>query len=337
MAVALITTGGTIVSQHTGGSSLAEPTLNGQALLDAIGIFGRIGAVEVFDTIRVPSPQIGLEDWRTLQGLVQELLDRQDINGAVITHGTSTMEETAWFLDLTLFTDKPVVMTGAQRNASEPDSDGPRNLFNAIMICNEMALRKMGGVVVALNDGIHAAREVAKSQTLNVETFNSGTWGALGHVRGGRVFFHRAPLRRLHVPLRAQSLPKVVIVPMYVGAQGDLVEAAVAGGAAGIVVQSVASGHVNASMHEALVEALARGVPVVLATRIPSGGTRVGYRFAGSSHSLVSEGAVLSDDLSPWKARILLMLAIQSGWPRAALDGLFARDVIPAYSAELPA
>jgi len=333
MAIALITTGGTIVSQKAADSGLAAPTLGGEALLKAIEGFGKTGPIQVFDSFRVPSPLIGLEQWRALYDLSRATLQRSDIDGAVITHGTSTMEETAWFLDLTLATQKPVVLTGAQRNASEPDSDGPRNLFNALEICSNMASRDIGGVVIALNDSIHAAREVTKSQTLNVETFQSGTWGSLGQCRAGRVIFHREPLRRLHVPLLDAPLPQVFIVPMYVGAGRELVDAAVSSGAQGIVVQAIASGHVNEAMHDGLVHALESGVSVVLSTRIPSGGTRVGYSFTGSSHTLVSRGAVLSDDLSPWKARILLMLALQNGWNQPeTLHGLFAHEAIPDHS-----
>jgi len=330
MSIALITTGGTIVSKRSDGTGLAAPALGGEALLDAIGVHGPVGEIEVFDVLRVPSPLIGLADWRALHALAQPVLARADIEGVVITHGTSTLEETAWFLDLTLGTNKPVVLTGAQRNASEPDSDGPRNLFNALKICKSMAGRRMGGVVVALNDSIHAAREVTKSQTLNVETFISGAWGALGHIRGDRVVFHRQPLRKLHIPLLDAPLPKVVIIPMYVGAGRDLVDAAVACGAEGIVVEGIASGHVNEAMHDALLDAIKAGVLIVLSTRIPSGGTRVGYSFPGSTHTLVSQGAVLSDDLSPWKARIVLMLALQHQWiSPETLEGLFAHDVIP--------
>ncbi len=331
MVIALITTGGTIVSQKAADSGLAAPTLGGSALLQAIVNFGPARQVQVFDGFRVPSPLIGLEQWRALHALTREVLQRSDIDGAVITHGTSTLEETAWFLDLTLDTDKPLVLTGAQRNASEPDSDGPRNLFNALEVCTAMANRRMKGVVVALNDSIHAAREVTKSQTLNVETFNSGAWGSLGQFRAGRVIFHRAPLRRLHIPLLDTPLPSVHIVPMYVGAGRDQIDAAVASGARGIVVEAIASGHVNEAMHDGLLDAMAAGVAVVLSTRIPNGGTRVGYSFPGSSHTLVSQGAVLSDDLSPWKARILLMLALQNGWTQPdTLNGLYAHEGIAA-------
>lgn len=329
MTIVLITTGGTIVSKKAAGSGLAAAEMGGDALMSSLAGFGATGNVEVVDAIKVSSPQLGLEDWRMLHGVASTALARPDVQGVVITHGTATMEETAWFLDLTLDTTKPVVMTGAQRNASEPDSDGPRNLFNALRICSA-AGPLGGGVMVALNDSIHAAREVTKSQTLNVETFNSGVWGSLGHVRADRIVLHRKPLRRLHVPLLPTGIPPVVIVPMYVGATRDLIDAAVAAGVRGIVVEAIASGHVNQALQDGIFDALAKGVAVVVATRIPSGGTRVGYSFPGSSYHLVEHGAVLSDDLSPWKARILLMLALQNGWnTQKALHGLFSGESLP--------
>ena len=309
---ALITTGGTIVSRIDPATGLAMPALSGQDLLACLQPFGDVGAVEIHDVLRVASTQIGLDDWLAIHQRVQELARRDDVAGIVIAHGTSTLEETAWFLDLTVATDKPIVVTGAQRNTSEPDCDGPRNLYNALLICRCEQARGQG-VLVALNDHINAAREATKSHTLDVETFQSGEWGFLGAIVRQQVRFHRRACRRLHVPLRAKALPQVDIVPMYVGASGAALRAALQDGAAGIVVQAVASGHVNEALYEAVVEARQRGIPVVLSTRIPRGGTRAGYGFAGSSQRMLDHGAVLAGDLSPWKARILLMLAIQAG------------------------
>jgi L-asparaginase len=318
---ALITTGGTIVSRIDPASGLAMPMLSGQDLLQALG--AEAGDVEVHDFCRVASPQLGPQQWVGLQPLAQSLLEREDIAGLVVSHGTSTLEETAWFLDLTLRSDKPVVVTGAQRNASARDFDGPRNLLAALKICRA-PVACGHGVLVALNEHVNAAREATKSHTVDVETFQSGEWGYLGSVVNDRVTFHRSPLRRLHLPLLGAELPRVDIVPMYAGADGALVLAAVAAGARGLVIEAVASGHVNTAMYEAITQVLGRGVPVVVSTRIPRGGTRAGYGFPGSSQLLVDKGAVLSGDLSPWKARIVLMLALQQGALRTdALARLF--------------
>ncbi|MBV7483118.1 asparaginase [Bordetella sp. BOR01] len=309
---ALITTGGTIVSRIDPATGLAMPVLSGADLMASLKPYGDVGVVEIHDVVRVASPQISLPDWVAIHQRVQALAQRDDIAGIVVTHGTSTLEETAWFLDLAVDTPKPIVVTGAQRNASEPDFDGPRNLYNALLICRSEQARGQG-VMVALNDHINAAREATKSHTLDVETFQSGEWGYLGAIVRQKVTFHRRSCRRLHVPLRAQSLPQVDIVPMYVGASGAALRAALQDGAAGIVVQAVASGHVNEALFDAVLQARQRDVPVVLSTRIPRGGTRAGYGFTGSSQLMLEHGAVLAGDLSPWKARILLMLAIQAG------------------------
>jgi L-asparaginase len=320
---ALITTGGTIVSRIDPATGLAMPVLSGEQLLQTLRGFGDAGEVEVHDFCRVASPQLGPEHWLGLQLLAQSLLDREDITGVVVSHGTATLEDTAWFLDLTLRGDKPLVVTGAQRNASQPDFDGPRNLLTALKICRSPAARGMG-VLAALNEHINAAREATKTHTVDVETFQSGEWGYLGSVVNEKVTFHRAPSRRLHIPLTAAMLPAVEIVAMYPGASGALVRAAAGCGARGIVIQAVASGHVNEAMEEAIRDVLAQGIPVVVSTRIPRGGTRAGYGFPGSSQRLVEAGAVLAGDLSPWKARIVLMLALQHGpRPTSELAALF--------------
>lgn len=317
--IALVTTGGTIVSRIDETTGLAMPVLSGAELVRTLRGLTDAEDLEVIDYIRVASPQIAPHHWVGLHDRIQALVARDDIAGVVVTHGTSTLEETAWFLDLTLDTGKPVVLTGAQRNVSEAGFDGPRNLLAALRVCRSEDARGLG-VLVVLNDHINAAREVTKTHTLDVETFQSGDWGYLGSLVKDRVVFHRRPARRLHLPLPAGKLPAVEVVSMYPGADGALVRAAADMGAGGIVIQAVASGHVNEAMQDAIVEVLQRNIPVVVSTRIPKGGTRLGYGFAGSSQQLVQAGAVLSSDLSPWKARILLMLAIMAG--RAASQDL---------------
>lgn len=309
---ALVTTGGTIVSRIDERTGLAMPVLSGDDLLLTLQGLTETAGLEVIDFLRLASPQISPHHWIGLQDRIQALVERDDIDGVVVTHGTSTLEETAWFLDLTVETDKPVVLTGAQRNVSEPGFDGPRNLLAALRVCGCQDARGLG-VLVVLNDHINAAREVTKTHTLDVETFQSGEWGYLGSLVKDRVVFHRRPSRRLRIPLQTAELPAVEIVSMYAGASGAMVRAAAESGAKGVVVQAVASGHVNEAMYDAILELLSRSIPVVVSTRIPRGGTRAGYGFAGSSQNMIAAGAVLSADLSPWKARILLMLAIQAG------------------------
>jgi L-asparaginase len=246
----------------------------------------------------------------------------------VVSHGTDTLEETAWWLDLTVASDKPVVLIGAQRNASEPDFDGPRNLLNAVRIATDPASAGKG-VVLAMNNQINAARDVTKTHTTNVETFQSGQWGLLGAVDPDRVVWARAPLRRQHVPVRSDgaAMPPVEIVAMYGGADGRLVRAAVEQGARGVVVQALGMGNMNQPMFAAIKDAIGRGVPVVVASRVPEGRVLPSYGFEGGGRTLADAGAIMAGDLSPQKARILLMLLLQEGGARdrEALQAAFGR------------
>jgi L-asparaginase len=222
------------------------------------------------------------------------------------------MEETAYWLDLTVDSDKPVILIGAQRNASEPDSDGPRNLVTAVRIAVDPQSRGRGAMV-ALNGQINAAREVTKTHTSSVETFKSGDFGFLGEVDPDRIVYWRSPVRRQHLALRPGEMPYVEIVPMYGGADGYLIKAALDHGAKGLIVEGLGWGNVNQPMFAAIKEALSRGVPVVITSRVPNGRVLPNYGFEGGGKTLVDAGAVMGDDLSPHKARILLMLLLQEG------------------------
>lgn len=318
----LIATGGTIAMKIDPVRGGAVPALSGADLLAAVPAMARVARLEVRELFNIPSDHMDAGRWVELKLAVDEALARPEITGAIISHGTDTLEETAWFLDLTLASDKPVVLVGAQRNASVPDFDGPRNLLNAARVCVERRARRMG-VLVAMNNQINAAREASKTHTADVESFKSGDFGLLGVVDEDRVVFSRQPARRLHVPLRAGGLPRVEIVPMFAGARGDLLRAAVALGARGIVVQALGFGNVNVDMFAAIEEAIAGGVAVAISTRVPNGRVQPAYGFEGGGRTLQAAGAVFADNLSPHKARILLMLALQSARTTHQLQSLF--------------
>ena len=263
--------------------------------------------------------------WVALTGEVNRTLARPEVAGVIISHGTDTLEETAYWLDLTTNSEKPIVLIGAQRNASEPDFDGPRNLLNAVRICVDPQ-SKGKGAMLAMNNQINAARDVTKTHTSSVETFKSGDFGVLGIVDYDRVVFSRAPLRRQYVPIKTDVMPYVEIVAMYGGADGHLVRAAVDHGAKGIVIQGLGWGNVNLAMFVAIKEEIAKGVPVVVTSRVPNGRVLPNYGFEGGGKTLVDAGAVMGSDLSPQKARILLMLILQNATKgqkelQAAFDG----------------
>ncbi len=322
--VKMIATGGTIAMKIDPVKNAPVPAISGEELLATVPGIASVAKIEVLNLANVPSEYMDPALWVKLQRAVAEALARPEVAGVIVSHGTDTLEETAYFLDLTVSSEKPVVLIGAQRNASEKDFDGPRNLLNAARICASPDARGKGAMV-ALNNQINAARDVTKTHTSDVETFKSGDFGFLGTVDNDRVVFHRAPLRRQHVPLTRETLPYVEIVPMYGGADGTMIRAAVAAGAKAIVVEALGWGNVNIPMYEAVREAIARGVVVVVATRVPNGRVLPVYGNKGGGKTLRDAGAVMADNLPPQKARILAMLALQTTSDPAELQKLFDR------------
>jgi len=310
--VVFIATGGTIAMKIDPVKRAPVPAISGEDLLATVPDASKYATIEVKNVSNVPSDYMDPVRWTALTREVAAALARPDVAGVIVSHGTDTLEETAYWLDLTVDSEKPVVLFGAQRDASEPDSDGPRNLLNAVRIAVDPQ-SKGKGVVLAMNGQINAAREVTKTHTSSVETFKSGDLGFLGAVDADRVVYWRAPLRRWHVPIETDRMPSVEIVAMYGGADGYLVKAALDHGARGIVIQALGWGNVNQPMFAAIKDAIARGVPVVIASRVPNGRVLPNYGWEGGGRTLVDAGAVMGDDLSPQKARILLMLLLQRG------------------------
>jgi L-asparaginase len=300
------------------------PAISGEDLVGTVPEIAKVARIEVLNLANVPSGYMDPALWARLQKAVAEALARPEVAGVIVSHGTDTLEETAYFLDLTVNSEKPIVLIGAQRNASEKDSDGPRNLLNAARICVSPDAREKGAMI-ALNNQINAAREATKTHTSDVETFRSGDSGFLGNVDSDRVVFYRAPLRRQYLPLTQDTLPYVEIVAMYGGADGTMVRAAVAAGAKVIVVQALGWGNVNTPMYEAVQEAIAKKVVVVVSTRVQNGRVLPVYGFKGGGKTLKDAGAVMADNLPPQKARILAMLALQKTSDPAELQKYFDR------------
>jgi L-asparaginase len=310
--VVVLATGGTIAMKIDPVKGGPVPALTGEELLATVPDISKHAALEVKNVSNVPSGYMNPDRWLELTRTANAALSRPEVAGVIVTHGTDTLEETAFWLDLTIESDKPVVLIGAQRNASEPDFDGPRNLLNAVRIAVDPQ-SKAKGAVVAMNGQINAAREVTKTHTSSVETFKSGDFGFLGEVDADRVVYWRVPSRRQHVAIKTERMPAVEIVTMYGGADGSLIEAALEHRAHGLIVQALGWGNVNPQMFAAIKTAIGRGVPVVITSRVPNGRVLPTYAYEGGGQTLVAAGAVMGDDLSPQKARILLMLLLQSG------------------------
>ncbi len=310
--VVFLATGGTIAMKIDPVKHAPVPAISGEDLLATVPEVSKYAKVEVKNVSNIPSDYMDPVRWSALTRDVEAALARPEVAGVIVSHGTDTLEETAYWLDLTVDSPKPIVLIGAQRNASESDFDGPRNLLNAVRIAVDPQ-SKGKGAMLAMNNQINAAREVTKTHTSSVETFKSGDFGFLGEVDFDRVVYWRAPLRRQHVAIKSDTMPYVEIVPMYGGADGFLVEAALEHGAKGVVIQGLGWGNVNKPMFAAIKTAIAKGVPVVITSRVPNGRVLPNYGWEGGGKTLVDAGAVMGDDLSPQKARILLMLLLQSG------------------------
>ena len=321
--IAVVATGGTIAMKLDPVTHAPVPALSGEDLVSAVPKLKDIATIEVTEFSNVPSDYMGPDRWPALSRRIDAILADPEVRGAIVLHGTDTLDQTAYFLDLTLKSQKPVVLVGAQRNASDPDADGPRNLLNAARQILAEGSAEMG-VTVTLNHRINAAREVRKTHTSNVETFNSGEAGILGYVDEDRVVFSRKSLRRQTLPL-PDRMPRVDLVAMYAGADGSQVRHAAQSGAEGIVVEAYGWGNVNAEMHDAIAEVIAKGVPVIVATRVNDGRALPVYGFKGGGSTLRKAGAVFAGDLTPDKARILTLIALPGTKDRAALQVLFDR------------
>ncbi|MEM5343404.1 asparaginase [Paraburkholderia azotifigens] len=311
--VALIGTGGTIAAVGAGPFDLIDYDDNGH-MLDVGELLAVLPAlpdgVEVFTVALPPISSTGIyfEHWQKLVELCAELeASHPDLTGIVITHGTASMEETAYFLNLTLKTRVPVVMVGSQRPASALSSDAPLNLYNAIRVAT-MNEARGAGVLVVLNDEIHSARDVTKTSTYRLQTFRSPDFGVLGHCDADEVAFYRQPVRR-HAPntefdlAQTRTLPSVGIAYSHTGSDGCVIRALTAAGMPGIVLAAFAPGCYSSAEAAALHDAVAKGVVVVISSRAGSG--RV-----GDGIEIRRAGMIAADNLNPQKARLLLALAL---------------------------
>lgn len=322
--VAVLSTGGTIASKHNPAKGGYEPAFSGQDLVAAVPAIRKIAQVQVEQISNISSSDITPGIWMRLAARVNDLLSKPNVAGVVVTHGTNTLEETAYFLDLTTTGTKPVILVGAQRPASDPDSDGPRNLLDAIRVAiSPEAANK--GVLVVMNGQINPARDVTKTNTSQVETFRSLEFGQLGVVDEEAVRFYRAPVRRQTFAVGPQTvLGRVDIIVNYAGADGLLIRSLLrTGDVNGLVIAGMGLGGVTSSMFDAIQEARAKGVPVVVSTRVPTGRVFSLSAAKGSSLTLRQIGCVLADNLSPQKARVLLMLALTKTRDPASLQKYF--------------
>jgi L-asparaginase len=264
----------------------------------------------------IGSQDMNDEVWLKLARRVNELAAMADVDGIVITHGTDTLEETSYFLNLVVKSAKPVVLTGSMRPSTALSADGPLNFYNAVAVAaNKNASGR--GVLVVINDSIHGAASITKTSTTTVETFASPVRGLVGAVQYGVATFYRGPVGRHTTESEfsldgVTALPRVDIVMAYENMDGKLIDAAVAAGAKGIVIAGVGNGNMTAAALDALAAQAKKGIVCVRSTRVATG--RVGRNVEVDDDKL---GLIASDDLNPQKARVLLRLALLKQRPLA--------------------
>jgi L-asparaginase len=324
--VVVVGTGGTI---HSVGKSSLDIVRYGEngAKYDVTELLATVTETAlVAQPVPIPyknvgSPSIGPEIWVELVDVITEAVKEHQPAGVVVTHGTASLEETAYFLNLTLHVDVPVVVVGSQRPISGISTDGAINLVNALRVAADPGARGMG-VMVLLNDEIHSAREVTKTSTLRMQTFRTRDFGVLGHADGDKISFYRQPVRKRapeteYTVKTGDKLPRIDIAYSYTGDDGVAIDAFVAAGAKGIICAGFAPGGATDGEREAFDRAADAGVQVMISTRAGSG--RVVEAEGGRP-----KGSIPADNLTPQKARILLMLALSSTSDPAEIRRIFA-------------
>ena len=301
--VRLIATGGTI-SNRSGGRLTAEE------LVTSIPGVEKYVRPEFEQFANVSSGSLTLKQWIGLANRINTMLaEDADLAGVVVTSGTDTLEETAYFLDLTIRSDKPVVMVGSMRNPSALGYEGAANLLEGYRVAADPRSRGKG-VLVVLNDEINSARDVTKTDAHRLDTFQSRSYGILGVVDADRIVYYRDVVKRHAMKSefdvsKVEDLPRVDIVMTYQGAPGDVIKSLVEHGAKGIVIAAAGAGATSGTQEEGVRYAVDKGVFVVLTTRTGSG--RIAARNPSSSSPRFQ---IQGEDLAPVKARILLMLAL---------------------------
>jgi L-asparaginase/glutamin-(asparagin-)ase len=323
--VTILATGGTIAGSGASSTTTVgytAATVGVDTLIAAVPELSKVAQVKGEQVFQIASENMSNEHWLTLAKRVNALLAQSDVDGIVITHGTDTLEETAYFLDLTVKSKKPVVLVGAMRPGTALSADGPINLYNAVLLAaSKDAIGK--GVLVALNDQIHSARDVTKTNTSTPDSFKTPELGLLGYIQGSKPYFYRASARKHTADTefdisKLTALPQVDIVYGYANVGPVALDALVAAGAKGIIHAGVGDGSLAAKVKTSLIAARKQGVLIVRASRVGQG------ILARNGEANDDElDFVVADTLNPQKARILLMLALTRTSDSKAIQQMF--------------
>lgn len=306
--VVVIFNGGTISMKVDERIKAAVPTLNGEEIMSMVTGIESHAEVESYNFSSLPSPHVTPELMLELSNYIKGFLEREDVDGVVVTHGTDTLEETAYFLHLTIKSDKPIVITGSMRNSSELGYDGPANL--AASICTATSNQARGrGVLVCLNDEINAASEVTKSHSMKLNTFESPEFGLVGIVDNNEAHFYRESLDHDYIGTDKIETD-VELIKACAGMDGKYIDFCVERGVKGLVVEGTGRGNLPPQMATSVKKAIEKGIPVVMVTRCYRGRVLDSYGYEGGGKDLRNAGVIFADSMPGQKARIKLIIAL---------------------------
>jgi len=318
--VLVINTGGTIAMSEETGTDSVKP-MDDQAVEKIVPYLSKYADVTMKNFMNVPSPHMTPGIMHDLRNMVEQEIKTSAYDGIVITHGTDTLEETAYYLDLTLPVTIPVVVTGAMRSSNELGADGPVNLISSVRTAIDPSSANKG-VLVVFNDEIHAARHVTKTHTSNVDTFRSPQHGPIGVISKKAVTYHHAPLTREYYPVTSAD-GNVPLIKAVTGMDPKWVAFLLDSDIDGVVIEAFGLGNVPPSIVPTLKQVLNNGVPIVLVSRCFNGKVQDVYDYEGGGKQLKELGIIFSNGLNGQKARLKLMVALKQTRDFQALQELF--------------
>jgi len=311
--VALIFTGGTIGMKMDFEKHGAIPSLTPNEIILALSGIDEFDNLIVHEFSRKPSPSITNHDMHDIANVVEQYLEDEKVAGAIVIHGTDVLEETAFYLHCVIKSDKPVVLTGSMKNASEFGYDGVTNLVSSIKVClSEDSIGK--GTLVVMNDTINSAAEVTKTHTMSLDTFKSIEFGPLGIIDQGDVIYYRDVTHYRKYNLRNELNDDTFLLKAYAGMNGDYITYLIEQQARGIVIEALGRGNLPPQIMNQIDDALHVGIYVVIVSRCYSGRVLDTYAYEGGGRDLTNRGCILGGNLNGQKARILLMLAISNDY-----------------------
>lgn len=323
--VAIIFTGGTISMKVDPRIAAAIPALSSEEIMSMVTNIDKIADIETINFSRLPGPQMTPEKLIELRQVVLDLIARDDIHGIVITHGTDTLEETAFYLDLSINTPKPIVMVAAMRNGSELGYDGPSNLSSAI--CTAVSDDASGkGVLIVLNNEVNSANEATKTHTMSLDTFKSLEFGPLGIVDQDEVIFYRNITKVKAIQSNGLET-NVHLIKTALGMDSLMFDFLMTQGAKGFVIEAMGRGNIPPAMVSGVQRAIEANIPVVMVSRCPMGRVLGSYGYDGGGKQLRDLGIIFGSNLNGQKARIKLMLALDYTNDMQAIKEIFEKSL----------